>query len=190
MSLPLGVGRLTAECVEEDPPTKSDRRRLAERIASALDPAVAPLRRLGPRSAIGTSGTLNDLVRMAVALDADETPSATNALTATRTQLDALHEQVGGDDRAPAAAARRIQEPADESQRLDDLGLGVLGREQDAADQQVDADRHQPAGGHADDGGIEREQRRHQHHGQHPMASTKLSVTRSKRMGVKTSLTG
>src|SRR5215475_478330 len=35
-SLPLGVGRLTAECVRDDPPSKSDRRRLDERIRPAL----------------------------------------------------------------------------------------------------------------------------------------------------------
>lgn len=94
LSLPLGVGRLTAECVEADPPDRADRRRLAERIGATLDPAIGPLLALGPRSAIGTSGTLNDLVRMAVALHADETPSAVNALTATRAQLEALHEVI------------------------------------------------------------------------------------------------
>ncbi len=31
-SLPLGVGRLTAECVHDDPPSKADRKRLDERV--------------------------------------------------------------------------------------------------------------------------------------------------------------
>ena len=41
-------------------------------------------------------------------------------------RLRALHQQVGGDDRPPAAAARRIEETADQPQRLDDLGLARL----------------------------------------------------------------
>jgi len=105
ISLPLGVGRLTAECVTADPPDKADRRRLAARIGAVLEPAIGPLLGLSPRSAIGTSGTLNDLVRMAVALDADETPSATNALRATRTQLEALHATIMD---TPTAERRRL----------------------------------------------------------------------------------
>ena len=71
-SVPLGVGRLTAECVEDDPPSKADRKRLDARIAASLEPVVAEIRGRSPRMAVGTSGTLNDLVRMAVALEGGE----------------------------------------------------------------------------------------------------------------------
>src|SRR5689334_19599560 len=89
VSLPLGVGRLTADCVRDDPPSKADRERLAERIAAGLDPLVDEIERRAPRMAVGTSGTLNDLVRMAVAARPEEAPlpASTNALHASRRDL-------------------------------------------------------------------------------------------------------
>ena len=55
----------------------------------------------------------------------------------------ALDEQVGSDDGAPAAAAGRIEEAADQAQRLDDLrpllGMAV----HDAAVEQIEAERGQ-----------------------------------------------
>jgi exopolyphosphatase/guanosine-5'-triphosphate,3'-diphosphate pyrophosphatase len=97
-SLLLGVGRLTAECVRDDPPSKGDRRRLEERIHESLDPVVEAIRSRGPRLAVGTSGTLNDLVRMAVAFEHGdvELPASTNALRASRVELEALHDGIMG----------------------------------------------------------------------------------------------
>src|SRR4051812_21964750 len=95
-SVQLGVGRLTAECVRDDPPSKADRKRLEQRIGTALAPLVEEVRSRAPQMAVGTSGTLNDLVRMAVALESgeDELPPSTNALRATRAQLDTLHDRI------------------------------------------------------------------------------------------------
>jgi len=95
-SLPLGVGRLTAECVHDDPPSKDDRKRLDSRIRGGLEPLVEEVRSRFPRMAVGTSGTLNDLVRMAVALRSGEAtlPASTNALRATRAELEALHLRI------------------------------------------------------------------------------------------------
>ncbi len=47
-SVPLGVGRLTAECVHDDPPSKADRARLEERVRAGLD--AARRRGAGPRA--------------------------------------------------------------------------------------------------------------------------------------------
>jgi exopolyphosphatase / guanosine-5'-triphosphate,3'-diphosphate pyrophosphatase len=95
-SLPLGVGRLTADCVRTDPPSKADRERLAERIAAGIDPLVDEIEERAPRMAVGTSGTLNDLVRMAVAARAGEAPlpAITNALRASRRDLELLHARI------------------------------------------------------------------------------------------------
>ncbi len=95
-SLPLGVGRLTAECVRDDPPSKADRHRLDERVRTGLEPLVREVRSREPKLAVGTSGTLNDLVRMAVALASGERtmPSSTNALRATRAEIDTLHQRI------------------------------------------------------------------------------------------------
>src|SRR5262249_52275551 len=95
-SVPLGVGRLTADCVRDDPPSKADRQRLADRISAGIDPLVEEIERRAPRMAVGTSGTLNDLVRMAVAVRAGEgaLPSSTNALYASRSDLELLHARI------------------------------------------------------------------------------------------------
>ena len=127
-SLPLGVGRLTAECVHDDPPSKADRKRLDERIARRA--RAARRRGAQPRSrgmAVGTSGTLNDLVRMAVALrvgrahDAREhrTRCARRAPTSS-----ALHERI-----MAAKTSERRRMPGLEEQRRAEL----LARRFDAA---------------------------------------------------------
>ena len=68
-SVPLGVGRLTAELVHADPPSQADRKR-ARRARSAPGSTRSSTRCAAaqPRMAVGTSGTINDLARMAVAL--------------------------------------------------------------------------------------------------------------------------
>jgi exopolyphosphatase/guanosine-5'-triphosphate,3'-diphosphate pyrophosphatase len=95
-SVPLGVGRLTAECVRDDPPSHGDRVRLDARVRAGLQPLVAEVQSREPKLAVGTSGTLNDLVRMAVALRSGHTtlPASTNALRAERADIDALHARI------------------------------------------------------------------------------------------------
>jgi exopolyphosphatase/guanosine-5'-triphosphate,3'-diphosphate pyrophosphatase len=117
-SVPLGVGRLTVECVHEDPPSKADRALLQERAHASLDPLVREVRARAPRMAVGTSGTILDLVRMAVlhARGDDELPATVNALTATREQLEALHHRIV---RAKTSERRRM--PGLEEQRRAEL---------------------------------------------------------------------
>jgi exopolyphosphatase/guanosine-5'-triphosphate,3'-diphosphate pyrophosphatase len=93
-SVPLGVGRLTAELVHDDPPSKADRKLLERRVRSMLEPLVPDVRRRGPRMCVGTSGTINDLARMAVALETGEVPPSSNGLRVTVPQLAALHDRV------------------------------------------------------------------------------------------------
>ncbi len=57
--------------------------------------------------------------------------------------LDPLDQQVGGHDRTPAAAARRIHEAADQAQRRDPFRALAVRGEMEAAPDQVDADRSQ-----------------------------------------------
>jgi exopolyphosphatase/guanosine-5'-triphosphate,3'-diphosphate pyrophosphatase len=123
-SIPLGVGRLTAECVEDDPPSKADRKRLEDHIDRGLEPLVEQVRSRNPRMAVGTSGTINDLVRMAVALASgeDELPSSTNALRATRAQLDALHDRIM---RAKSSERRRMA-GLEEQRRAELLPAGSM----------------------------------------------------------------
>ncbi|HWS44802.1 MAG TPA: Ppx/GppA phosphatase family protein [Acidimicrobiia bacterium] len=106
-SLALGVGRLTAECVRSDPPAKADRKQLEARVRAGLEPLVPEIDARALRMAVGTSGTLNDLVRMAVALRAPDgaLPASTNALRATRADVLKLHEHIM---RAKTSERRRM----------------------------------------------------------------------------------
>ncbi len=117
-SVPLGVGRLTAECVHEDPPSRADRTRLDERVRGGLAGLVDDVRDRKPQLAVGTSGTLNDLVRMAVALQSGERtmPASTNALRATRSDIEALHERI-----MAAKTSERRRMPGLEEQRRAEL---------------------------------------------------------------------
>lgn len=117
-SVTLGVGRLTAECVRDDPPSKADRDRLDERVRAGLEPLVREVQMRAPRLAVGTSGTLNDLVRMAVALGSGERtmPASTNALRATRVEIEALHTRI-----MEAKTSERRRMPGLEEQRRAEL---------------------------------------------------------------------
>ncbi|MDQ1383811.1 MAG: exopolyphosphatase / guanosine-5-triphosphate,3-diphosphate pyrophosphatase [Actinomycetota bacterium] len=117
-SLPLGVGRLTAECVHDDPPSRADRKRLDERVRAGLEPLVDEVRKRSPGLGVGTSGTLNDLVRMAVALESGERtlPASTNALRASRSAVEQLHERI-----MEAKTSERRRMPGLEEQRRAEL---------------------------------------------------------------------
>ena len=117
-SVPLGVGRLTAECVTDDPPSRADAKRLDARVRAGLEPLVQEVRSRKPNLAVGTSGTLKDLVRMAVALGSGEhtMPASTNALRARRTDIDALHERIMN-----AKTSERRRMPGLEEQRRAEL---------------------------------------------------------------------
>ena len=95
-SLPLGVGRLTAELVQHDPPTKADRTALEERVRDVLAPSVEEVQARAPRMAVGTSGTINDLARLAAANDDGEIPASANGLRVHVDQLRALQRRIGG----------------------------------------------------------------------------------------------
>jgi exopolyphosphatase/guanosine-5'-triphosphate,3'-diphosphate pyrophosphatase len=112
-SVPLGVGRLTGECVEDDPPSKADRKRLQARVDAVLKPVIPEVKRRNPQMLIGSSGTLNDLVRMAVALDSDdgEVPARTNALHANLRQLGTLHDRIMKTKTADRRRLPGLEEP-------------------------------------------------------------------------------
>ncbi|HEX2701360.1 MAG TPA: Ppx/GppA phosphatase family protein [Acidimicrobiales bacterium] len=107
-SLKLGVARLTAELVKGDPvdPLRpGDQRRLRKRIEAVLGPvadAVAPFQ---PKLLVGTSGTLCDLARMAVAEETGAVPISVNQHRVSRTAVEKLHETLVG---LPLAGRRRI----------------------------------------------------------------------------------
>ncbi|MEY2567291.1 MAG: exopolyphosphatase / guanosine-5-triphosphate,3-diphosphate pyrophosphatase [Actinomycetota bacterium] len=113
-SVKLGVGRLSAELVRNDPPTKGDRRRLRDRIRDVLGPVADAVADFEPEMAIGSSGTFCALARMIGAARAGGTaPLSVNQFTVSRAELSALDEQVfaldaDGRRRLPGLEARRV----------------------------------------------------------------------------------
>jgi exopolyphosphatase/guanosine-5'-triphosphate,3'-diphosphate pyrophosphatase len=120
-SVHLGVGRLTAELVENDPPSKGDRRRLEVRIRSTFEPLEPDVAAFAPRMTVGSSGTLNDLARMVTAARTGEVPTTSNGLTITRRDFLALHDKIM---RSKVAERRRM--PGLEEQRAELLPAGSM----------------------------------------------------------------
>ena len=113
-SLKLGVARLTAELVRADPPGDDDLRRLRERVVSVLGPVAADVAPFGARLLVGTSGTLVDLARAAVAHDTGTLPVSPHQLRVGRPALEALHHELvslpaSGRRRLPGIDARRAE---------------------------------------------------------------------------------
>ena len=119
-SVPLGVGRLTAELVQSDPPSRADRTALEERIRDELAPVVGEVRQRKPLMAVGTSGTINDLARLAAANDDGDIPASANGLRIEADQLRALQRRIV---RMSTAERRRL--PGIEEKRAELLPAGV-----------------------------------------------------------------
>ncbi|MCU1429992.1 MAG: exopolyphosphatase [Actinomycetia bacterium] len=115
----LGVGRLTAELVENDPPSKTDRKRLEDRIRSTLEPLEPDVAAFAPQSAVGSSGTLNDLARMVTAARTGEVPATSNGLRISRADFLPLHERI-----MKSKTSERRRMPGLEEQRADLLPAG------------------------------------------------------------------
>lgn len=95
-SVPLGVARLTAACVFNDPPTKDDRKRLRAAINAELDPLHDEIAEREPRMLVGTSGTLCDLAEMALHHRGDPAPRSINQVTVTRDEIETVHRTLVG----------------------------------------------------------------------------------------------
>ena len=120
-SLPLGVGRLTADMAPDDPPTKADRTALEDRVREVLAPYVSEVRSREPHMAVGTSGTINDLARLAAANDDGEIPASANGLRVSVDQLRELQKRIF---RMTTADRRRL--PGIEDKRAELLPAGVI----------------------------------------------------------------
>jgi exopolyphosphatase/guanosine-5'-triphosphate,3'-diphosphate pyrophosphatase len=119
-SVTLGVGRLTAELVQSDPPSRADRTALEERIRDGLAPIVDEVRGRKPRMAVGTSGTINDLARLAAAGDDGDMPASANGLPVDAERLRALQRRIV---RMSTAERRRL--PGIEEKRAELLPAGA-----------------------------------------------------------------
>ena len=82
-SLPLGVVRLASRHAKNDPPSREDRRALKEEIRAAARKACDAIRKLGFRTCVGSSGTIQSLslVHEASILGREPTPTGHRTLS-------------------------------------------------------------------------------------------------------------
>ncbi|HZD66124.1 MAG TPA: Ppx/GppA phosphatase family protein [Acidimicrobiales bacterium] len=119
-SVRLGVGRLTAE-VHDDPPSPADVDRVRQRVSTTLGRLAGVVADLGPKSLVGSSGTLCTLARMADAHRSGQVPASVNQLTVDRADLEAVHDRLLA---LPAADRRRL--PGLEASRAELIPAGSL----------------------------------------------------------------
>ena len=93
-SVPLGVARLAAACITNDPPAKADLKRLRVAVADELDPLLDDIARHAPRMLVGTSGTLCDLAAIAVHRRSGTVPRSLNQVSVSRDELGGVHDDL------------------------------------------------------------------------------------------------
>lgn len=112
-SVKLGVGRLTAELVRDDPLSAADKARIRRRVEATLGPLRDVVAGHSPTMLIGSSGTLCNLACMADAYRTGTVRTSVNQLTVGLEDLEAVHKQLlslGAEERQklPGLDARRV----------------------------------------------------------------------------------
>lgn len=128
-SLELGVARLTAEVVSSDPPSPGDRTGIVRRIEEALGPHSGNISSLSPVTAIGSSGTLLTLIRLAAGRrpspskgpEQPAQPAEVNQLTVDLQELKELEV-----DLLRQTCSERASLPGVDARRADLLPAGIV----------------------------------------------------------------
>jgi exopolyphosphatase/guanosine-5'-triphosphate,3'-diphosphate pyrophosphatase len=120
-SLKLGVGRLTTDLVRTDPPSGGDRRRIVHAVSTAVGRVLPDIASFVPRVAIGSSGTLETLIRLAAGRRGGSLPASVNQLAVRIQELDALTH-----DLLSMTSDERAELPGVDARRADLLPAGAL----------------------------------------------------------------
>jgi len=120
-SLKLGVARLSAEHMEEDPLSPRTLRRLSARIRRALAPFVKRWRAAGIERVVATSGTLLDLAAVAGRQRPDPFEGPLNGLAVDAIEIRRLRSMVTGMTRAD-----RARLPGLDRARIDHVVVGAI----------------------------------------------------------------
>lgn len=120
-SLKLGVARLTADLVRNDPLESGDLRRLRRRVRELLEPVAVKVLPRRPQILVGSSGTLCALARMAEAERTGSVPASVNQLTVRRHDLERVHARL-----LELTAAERARLPGLEPRRADLVPAGSV----------------------------------------------------------------
>lgn len=118
-SVKLGVARLAAEFLAQDPPGPDELLAIDQRVRAVLEPLRSSVAAHQPTQLIGTSGTFGDLARMAIVRRTGSEPRSVNQASFTRAELGELHEELL---RLPAEKRRRV--PGLEARRADLIPVG------------------------------------------------------------------
>lgn len=120
-SLKLGVARLTTEQVRSDPPTTGDCRRVTAAVSKGLQRFVPEIQRRRPRFAVGSSGTLEALIRLAATRRGGTVPASVNQLSVRARDIDSLADWLLG-----MTSQERAALPGVDARRADLLPTGAL----------------------------------------------------------------
>lgn len=120
-SLKLGVARLTAELVHTDPLSSGDHRRITAAVTKAVERVLPEIEQRGPQIAIGSSGTLETLIRLAATRRGGVAPASVNQLSVKAREIDALTEWL-----LAMTSSERAALPGVDSRRADLLPTGAV----------------------------------------------------------------
>ena len=120
-SVPLGVARLSAAYVHDDPLSKSDRRALRDAIVETLSPIATEVARYEPKLAVGSSGTFESLAEMVAARRDEDTPATLNQLTIGRGEFLELHKEL-----LASRATDRLRMAGLDARRVDLIVAGSM----------------------------------------------------------------
>ncbi len=112
-SLKLGVARLMEQFLHDDPPSRSQLRKLDAHLERKMGALMRKARRAGVTQAVGTSGTINTLVAMSRARRGEELGRLHGA-RASAPELTRLCRELLG-----ANAAMRLEMPGMDAKRVD-----------------------------------------------------------------------
>lgn len=120
-SLKLGVARLTAELVRSDPLSGGDYRRVTSAVTSAIQRVGSEIEIRRPSMAVGSSGTLETLIRLAATRRNGVAPASVNQLSVKAGEIESLTEWLLG-----MTSAERTELPGVDARRADLLPAGAL----------------------------------------------------------------
>lgn len=120
-SLKLGVLRMTEEFLRSDPVGAKEEKRLVAHVRAAVESIAPKVRRLGFERAVGTSGTVLALARLAILAERGQRPDTLHHATVTAESLRAVRRRLLEVD-----LRRRRKLPAMDRRRADLLPAGAI----------------------------------------------------------------
>ena len=119
-SLPLGVARLTEQFLHRDPPSAGQVRALEVHVDEAVGELLLRARRAGAVQAVGTSGTVNTLVQMALAARGED-PGRLHGASAPAFEIARVRRRV-----LEVGAGERAELPGMDAKRVDLMPAAVV----------------------------------------------------------------